>query len=105
MKAALTHAIRRGGQAVAGMLHAVALVRLGISALAAVVFLAVLVLAVICWVISSADRTDRVNRMMLARQGNARCLTPTSSAPSVPASRPRRQSIGSGRSPTKAPAA
>ena len=85
------------------MLPAVALVRLGIPALAAVVFLVVLVLAVICWVISSADRTDRVNRMMLARQGNARCLTPTSSAPSVPASRSRRQSIGSGRSATKAP--
>lgn len=85
-KAALTHAIRRGGQATAGILPAVALVRLGIPALVAVVFLAVLVAGVICWVVSSADRTDRLNRIMLARQGNARCLTPMSSAPSVPAS-------------------
>ncbi len=97
MKIALKHV----GRAVAGMLPTAVLARLGMPALAAVVFLAVLVLGVACWVISNPDRSDRVIRMMLARRGNVRCLAPTSSAPSVPASRPRRQSISSGRDATK----
>jgi hypothetical protein len=29
---------------------------------------------VICWIIGSPDRSDRVNRMLLARRGDARCL-------------------------------
>ncbi len=37
-------------------------------ALATVVILTVLGLGVICWVINSPERSDRVNRMMFARQ-------------------------------------
>ena len=83
MKSALKHA----GRAAAGMLPAALLVRLGMPALAAVVFLAVLVVGVTCWIISSDDRTDRVNRIMLAGQGDARSLEPGASAPSSPAPR------------------
>ena len=77
MKNALQHASR----GVAGMLPVALLVRLGTPALAALVFLAVLVLAVICWIIASSERCDRVNRLMLARRGDARCLAPPPSRP------------------------
>jgi len=62
------------------MLPAAFLGRLGMPALAALVFLAVLALAVICWIIASGERCDRVNRMMLARRGDARCLASPPSA-------------------------
>jgi hypothetical protein len=98
MKSGLKHA----GRAAAGMLPAALVVRLGMPALAALVLLAVLVIGVICWIINSDDRTGRVNRMMLARHGDARCLETDRSAPSSPASRPRRPSIRSGRETTTA---
>jgi hypothetical protein len=72
MKNARQH-VSRG---VAAMLPVALLVRLGMPALAALVFLAVLVLAVICWIIASGERCDRVNRIMLARRGDASCLAP-----------------------------
>jgi hypothetical protein len=68
------------GRAAAVMLPAGLLSQLGMPALAALVFLAVLALGAFCWIISSQDRCDRVNRMMLARQGDARCLAPAPSA-------------------------
>ena len=40
--------------------------RIGTPTLATVVVLAVLGLGVICWIINSADRCDRVNRTLLA---------------------------------------
>ena len=83
MKDALKHA----GRAAAGMLPAALLARLGMPALAALVFLAILVLGVTCWIISDPARSDRVTRMMLARQGDARCLEPGTSTPPSPASR------------------
>lgn len=70
MKGTLKHA----GQAVVGMLPAALLAQLGEPALAALVFLTILVLGVACWIISDSERSDRVNRMLLARRGNARCL-------------------------------
>jgi hypothetical protein len=70
MKNVLKHASR----AIAGMLPAALLVQLGVPVLAALVFLAVIVLGVACWIISDPERSDRVNRMLLARRGNARCL-------------------------------
>ncbi len=82
MKAVLSRAARRVGQTVAGILPVAVLARLGMPALAAAVVLAVLVLGVTCWVINSDSRTDRVNRMMLACRGNARCLRAGTSAPS-----------------------
>ncbi len=68
------------------MLPVAVLVRLGMPALAALVFLAVLMLGVICWIISSPDRSERVARMLLARRGNARCLEAGVPAPSLLAS-------------------
>ncbi len=62
--------------AAAGMLPAAALAGLGLPALGALVFLAVLALAVTCWIISSPDRADRLNRLLLATRGDARCLKP-----------------------------
>ena len=46
-------------------------------------FLALAVLAVICRVIASGDRTDRVSQMMLARRGEASFLAPGTAAPST----------------------
>jgi hypothetical protein len=56
------------------MLPAALLVRLGVPVLAALFFLAIIVLGVTCWIISDPERSDRVNRMLLARRGDARCL-------------------------------
>jgi hypothetical protein len=71
----MKNALQRASRGVAGMLPVALLGRLGVPALGALVFLAVLVLAVICWIIASGERCDRVNRMMLARRGDARCLS------------------------------
>ncbi len=84
-------ALKHAGRTLAGMLPAAVLVRLGMPALAALVFLAVLVLGVICWVIASDDRSGRVNRILLARQGNAKCLEPRPPVISLPASRRHRR--------------
>jgi hypothetical protein len=56
-----------------------------------VVVLAVLGLGVICWIIKSSDRCDRVNRMLLARRGEASCLDLQvgASIQHLPPSRPR----------------
>jgi hypothetical protein len=48
--------------------------RIGTPTLATVVVLAVLGLGMICWIINSPDRCDRISRMLLARRGDARCL-------------------------------
>jgi hypothetical protein len=72
--------VKYAGQVAAGTLPAALLLRLDMPALAAVLFLAVLVLGVVCWIIGSQERSDRVARMMLARQGNARCLRPSPGA-------------------------
>jgi hypothetical protein len=85
------NALKYAGRAVAGMLPAALLVRLGMPALAALVFLVVLVLGVICWIIGSGARSDRVTRMILAWRGDARCLMPGTSAPPARASRRRRR--------------
>src|SRR5690348_3137168 len=66
--------------------------RIVTPALATVVVLAVLGLGVICWVINSPERSDRVNRMMFARRGDGRCLEPGTSAQRQPASRARPRS-------------
>jgi hypothetical protein len=68
------NALKPAARAAAEMLPAAVLARLGMPALAALVFLAVLVLGVICWVISSPHCSERVARLMLARRGNDRCL-------------------------------
>ena len=73
----------------AGLLPVAALARLGMPALAALVFLAMLVLATACWVISSDDRSARVTRIIYARRGDVRGLQASTSAASSTAPRPR----------------
>jgi hypothetical protein len=80
--------LRRAGRMAAGALPAALLAKLGMPALAAAVFLTVVAVAVICWVIASGDRTNRVSQMMLARRGQASCLTSGTAAPPVPVPRP-----------------
>ena len=97
----MNNVLKHAGRAAAGTVPAAIFIRLGMPTLAAAVFLAVLVLGVACWIISSDDRTGRVNRMMLARRGDARCLEAGAPAPPSPASRLRRQSIRSERQTAK----
>jgi hypothetical protein len=82
-------ALRRAGRVAVGLLPTAVLARLGMPALATVVFLAVLALGAACWVIASDDRSDRVTRMIYARNGDARYLVPGSPAAPVRASRRR----------------
>ena len=72
----MKNVLKQAGGMAAGLLPAALLAHLGMPALAALVFLAVLVLGVICWIVSNDDRCERVSRIMLARRGNARCLKP-----------------------------
>jgi hypothetical protein len=62
--------LRHAGRAAAGAVPAALLAGLGLPALGALVFLAVAVLAVACWVIASAERADRVRQLILARRGH-----------------------------------
>jgi len=64
------------GRTATGIPVAALLVRLGMPAIVAVSSLTVVVIIVICWIISSDERSDRVNRMMLAKRGDASCLKP-----------------------------
>jgi hypothetical protein len=86
-------ALKRAGRVTAGIVPAAALARLGLPALAAVVFLGVLALGAACWVIASSDRSDRVTRMIYARRGDGRSLGPGS--PGSPARVSRRRPTGS----------
>jgi hypothetical protein len=72
--------VSRVAKAAAGVIPAAALTRLGMPALGSLVLLAVLVLAVACWVIGSQDRTNRVSQILLARRG-APAVQPTPAAP------------------------
>jgi hypothetical protein len=74
---------RYAAKAAAGLIPAAAVARLGMPALGALVLLAVLILAFVCWVIVSQDRTNRVSQLLLARRG-----TPAAEpAPAVPPAR------------------
>ena len=84
--------LRQAFKVAAGMAPAALVAGLGLPALGALVFLTALVLGAACWVISSADRTDRVSQILLAQRGNAsRPALDTNSPPSPPAPRPRRR--------------
>jgi hypothetical protein len=87
---AVAEVLRRAGKVAAGAVPVALVARLGLPALAALVFLAVLVTGVACWVFGSDARADRVSRVLLAWRGNASCLTSGSAAtPDSPARRPR----------------
>jgi phage-related minor tail protein len=62
------------GRGVGAAVSAVAVARMGLPALGALVGLAVLSAGVVCWVIASSERTERVSRLLLAGRGNAKCL-------------------------------
>jgi hypothetical protein len=98
VKGALRTMLKHTARAAAGILPAAVLAGLGMPALGALVFLAVLVLGVICWIIGSGDRSERVTRMILARAGDPRCLPPPPSrAPSPSAARPPPPALQPGR--------
>lgn len=70
MKGTLGHAAQTG----AGVLSAAMLARVGVPALVMLTGFAVFALVLICWILSSADRSERVARIMRAWRGNSRCL-------------------------------
>ncbi len=96
--------LRHASKVAAGVLPAALVARLGLPALGALVFLALVFLAAGCWVVRSRARTDRVSRMLLALRGNANCLGPGTTPSSPAAARPRRQGNRSRRDITKASA-
>ena len=85
----MKNAVKPIARAAAGMLPAAALAGLGLPTLGALVFLAVVALAVTCWIISSPDRADRLNRLLLATRGDARCLKPAPHLPIRKGGQPR----------------
>lgn len=88
---AVAGVLRRAGKVAAGAVPTALAARLGLPALAALVFLAVLVIGVACWVFGSDARADRVSRVLLAWRGDASCLVPGGiAAPGPPVRRPRR---------------
>ncbi len=93
MTAAMGAVLRHAGKVVARVLPGALLAGLGLPALGALVFLAVLVLVAACWVIGSGDRTERVSRILLAGRGDDSCLPPAPAAPHPPASEPRRWTV------------
>ena len=75
----------------AGIAPAALVARLGLPALGALVFLAVLTAGVTCWLLGSDARTARVSRVLLAWRGNPGCLASGSTvAPAPSAPQPRR---------------
>jgi hypothetical protein len=52
---------------------------LGFPAVAIAAAVVVLVLAALCWVLGSRDRSDRFARIILGIRGDARCLYPANS--------------------------
>jgi hypothetical protein len=68
--------VRHLGRIVGAVASAVTVSRMGLPALEALVGLAVLVVGVFCWVITSPERTEQVSRLLLAGRGDAKCLPP-----------------------------
>jgi hypothetical protein len=77
------------GKIATGALSVTAISRLGPPALAAIVFLAVLVLGVVCWVISDDARVNRITRILAAMHGNI--LPPEPGVPPVLLPGPQRR--------------
>jgi len=75
--------LRAAGRAVAAAVPAAQLARLGLPALLAVCGLAVLMLAVACWVLASDARCERVAKVLTAWRGAPApaAMTPTSARP------------------------
>ncbi len=87
---AVATVLRWVGKVAAGAVPAALVARLGLPALGVLVFLAVLVAWVACWVFRSDARTERVSRVLLAWRGNVGCLPPVGADAPEPAPRPGR---------------
>jgi hypothetical protein len=72
----VTGVVRYAGRAAAPVSVLALLAGLGLPAVAAAAVLAVLVLAAVCWVLASGERSDRTARIILGLRGDARCLYP-----------------------------
>ena len=70
----MTAMLRRTSKAAAPTIPAALLAGLGLPALGALIFLAILVIVTVCWVIDDADRTEQVCRILLAGRGDTNCL-------------------------------
>ena len=78
--------LRHVGKVAAGAVPVAVLARLGLPALGALVFLAVLVAGVTCWLLGSDARAARVARVLLAWKGSSASLSAGSpAAPVLPA--------------------
>jgi hypothetical protein len=69
----------QAARAVAGVLSAALVGRSGIPVLVALCCLVVLGLGVVCWIVSSAERSVNLSRILFARRGDARYLEPVPS--------------------------
>jgi hypothetical protein len=72
---------RRVGKLAAGAVPAALVAGLGLPALGALVFLAIPVAGIACWVFGSDARADRVSRVLLAWRGNPGCLARDGAVP------------------------
>jgi hypothetical protein len=81
--------IKTAGKAAASVLPAALLAGLGLPGLGALVLVAVLLIGLIGWIITSKDRCDRASRLLLAWRGEASALVPPAPAPPPPRTRPR----------------
>ena len=86
---AATAALRWAGKVATRVMPAALMARIGLPAIGALVFLAVLAAGMACWVLGSDDRADRVSRVLLAWRGNPSCLG--IAAPTLPVPQPRRR--------------
>jgi hypothetical protein len=84
--------LRHTGKVAGGAVSAVLVARSGLPGLVALVFLAILVIGVACWILLSDARADRVSRVLLAWRGDVGCLARDGAVPpSAPAAQPRRR--------------
>lgn len=67
-----------------GVVPVAQLARLGPVAFIALVAFAVMVVAVICWILLSHDRCERLSRILLALRGNSAALTSASGTATTP---------------------
>jgi hypothetical protein len=81
--------LRHAGKVTAGALSAALVARLGLPALGALVFLAVLVAGVVCWVLSDDARAECVTRILSAWHEAIRSPEPDTPVISPPGSHRR----------------
>lgn len=91
MISAMTVMLSRAGKIMAKTVPVALIAGIGLPALGALLFLAVLATGMACWVLGNDARAERVSRVLLAWRGNPGSLRADSPAASaLPAPRPRR---------------